>query len=76
MLYLILYVHHSKLSFQAYKINPDVSGEVVYICTHYFQSEHIGINMYDLVLDEDHEDVRQRISEADDRSVKRKTKHG
>ena len=40
------------------------------------QSEHIGVNLYELILDEDHEDVRQRISEADDRSVKRKTKHG
>ena len=40
------------------------------------QSEHIGVNMYELILDEDHDDVRQRISEADDRSVKRKTKHG
>lgn len=36
------------------------------------QSEHIGVNMFELVHEEDHADVRGKISEAEMRSLNEK----
>ena len=40
------------------------------------QSEYIGLTVYDLMLEEDHDDVRKKISEAEAKSLTRTTKLG
>ena len=41
-----------------------------------FQSEHIGFSLYDLVLEEDHGDVREAISKAEAAALARLTSKG
>ena len=40
------------------------------------QSEYIGLTVYDLMLEEDHDGVRKKISEAEAKSLTRTTKLG
>ena len=40
------------------------------------QTEYIGMTVYDLILEEDHDDIRKKISEAEAKSLTRTTKLG
>ena len=47
-----------------------------YIILLHLQSEYIGLTIYDLILEEDHEGIRKKISEAEAKSLTRTTKLG
>ena len=42
----------------------------------HLQSEYIGLTVYDLMLEEDHDNVRKKISEAEAKSLTRTTRLG
>ena len=47
----------------------------IYMCLlPMMQSEHIGVNMFELIHEEDHADVRKKIEEAEIKSLNQKGK--
>ena len=55
---------------------PGYMIRLLYAFYFHFQSEYIGLTMYDLMLEEDHDGIRKKVSEAEAKSLTRTTKLG
>lgn len=76
MIVFAIVVNVGKNSQFAFKLMDTYNWNLSYVCHYISQSEYIGLTVYDLMLEEDHNVVRKKISEAEAKSLTRTTKLG